>query len=67
MSLLAVVLFIPLIGFFAILFAPRNSKLAFAVALGATVATFISSLGLIGPVLANPAQFTSVVERLMDR
>jgi NADH-quinone oxidoreductase subunit M len=61
MSLLLAVLLIPLIGFFVVLFTPRESKASFAIALGASVAAFISSLGLIGPVLANGAQFSSVV------
>jgi NADH-quinone oxidoreductase subunit M len=63
MSLLAVVLLLPLIGFFAVLFAPRTKRTPFTIALSTTVLTFLVSLGLIGPVLANPARFTSVVDR----
>lgn len=61
MSLLFVVLIIPLIGFFAVLFTPRESKAAFGVAFVATLAAFIASLGLIAPVLANGAVFSSVL------
>jgi NADH-quinone oxidoreductase subunit M len=60
MSLLFWVLLIPLIGFFAVLFTPRESKALFGVAMGATVATFVASLGLIAPVTANGAAFSSV-------
>ncbi|HEX4748134.1 MAG TPA: NADH-quinone oxidoreductase subunit M [Bryobacteraceae bacterium] len=63
MSLLAFVLAIPLIGFFAVLFTPRESKTGFTVALGASIITFLASLGLIGAALANPASFSSVVNQ----
>jgi len=61
MSLLAITLALPLVGFFAVLFTPRTSKAPFSIALGATVLTFLCSLALIGPALANPVPFTSVV------
>lgn len=64
MSLLAVVLLLPLIGFFCVLLAPRASRMPFAVAFGFTVGTFLASLGLIGPALANPARFTSEINRI---
>jgi NADH-quinone oxidoreductase subunit M len=60
-SLALITLLIPLAGFFILLFLPRGSKAPFSVALFATLLAFIASLGLIGPVLANPAQFTSGV------
>jgi NADH-quinone oxidoreductase subunit M len=64
MSLLALVLFLPLIGFFFVLFTPRESKAAFYIALLATLATFLVSLGLLGPAIANPAQFGSGIDWL---
>jgi NADH-quinone oxidoreductase subunit M len=64
MSLLAVVLLLPLIGFFLVLFTPRDSKSPYAVALAATLLTFVFSLSLIGPAMANGAQFSSTVDSL---
>ncbi|MGA8026355.1 MAG: NADH-quinone oxidoreductase subunit M [Bryobacteraceae bacterium] len=64
MNLLSIALYLPLIGFFVLLFMPRESKAPFAVALITTIATFLASLGLIGPALANPAQFTSSVNSM---
>ena len=64
MSILAVVLLLPLIGFFLVLWAPRNSKLPFTVAFGTTLITFLTSLGLLGPALGSPARFTSEVNRI---
>ncbi len=61
MNLLWLTLFLPLIGFFFVLLTPRESKTPYYVALLATVVTFIVSLGLISPVSANGAQFTSVI------
>ncbi len=61
MSLLAITVALPLIGFFAVLFTRRNTNGPFLAALVATVATFLTSLGLIGPALANPAQFSSTI------
>src|SRR5579875_3027745 len=62
MSLLFIALILPLIGFFVILFTPRESKMPFYIALGITLITFFVSLGLIAPVFAGGAQFTSVVD-----
>lgn len=64
MSLLAVTLALPLLGFIAILCTPRNSKASFSIAFFTTLLTFLVSLGLLSPALANPAQFTSVVNAL---
>ncbi len=65
MNLLSLTLFLPLIGFFAVLFTPRDSKAPYAVALLTTVLTFFASLGLIGPVGGESgAQFTSVINRM---
>ncbi|MBV9765300.1 MAG: NADH-quinone oxidoreductase subunit M [Acidobacteriaceae bacterium] len=64
MNLLSLTLHLPLLGFLIVLFMPRESKAPFAVALITTVATFLISLGLIGPALANPAQFSSSVNSL---
>lgn len=61
MSLLAITLLLPLAGFFLVLLLPRDSKLPFGVALAVSVATFLASLGLIGPVMANGAALTSEV------
>jgi NADH-quinone oxidoreductase subunit M len=60
-SPLAIVLALPLIGFFAILFTPRESKVSFGIAFASTICAFFASLGLIAPVRANGAQFSSVV------
>ncbi|HEY7209925.1 MAG TPA: NADH-quinone oxidoreductase subunit M [Bryobacteraceae bacterium] len=64
MNLLGLVLFLPLIGFFVVLFAPRESKAPYYLALLATVATFLASLGLVAPATANGAQFSSVINTL---
>jgi NADH-quinone oxidoreductase subunit M len=64
MSLLGITLALPLIGFFLILFTPRDSKAPFSVALLASVVTFLTSLGLIGPAVKSPAQFTSSINSL---
>ncbi len=61
MSPLLIVLALPLIGFFAILFTPRESKVAFGIAFATTVCAFFASLGLIAPVFANGANFSSVI------
>lgn len=60
MNMLAPTLFLPLLGFFLVLFAPKG-RTPYLIALATTVVTFFSSLGLIGPVLASPAQLTSVI------
>jgi NADH-quinone oxidoreductase subunit M len=62
LNLLAVTLALPLVAFFILLFLPRESKLSPTVALSITVVTFLTSLGLIAPALANPAQFTSSLD-----
>jgi NADH-quinone oxidoreductase subunit M len=48
MNLLAILLLLPLLGFFALLFTPRNSSAPFLVALATSTLTFFASLGLIG-------------------
>jgi len=62
LNLLAITLLLPLIGFFVLLFLRRNSKVSFTVAFSITVAAFLTSLGLIGPAVATPAQFTSSLD-----
>jgi NADH-quinone oxidoreductase subunit M len=64
MNLLPITLFLPLIGFFFVLFTPRGSKSPYYIALLTTLVTFFASLGLIGPVGQNGAQFTSVIDRM---
>jgi len=64
MTPLLIILALPLLGFFAILFTPRESKVAFGIAFAASVCAFFASLGLIAPVLANGAQFSSVVNAI---
>lgn len=64
MNLLVITLFLPLLGFFAVLFTPRRSHTAFTVAFFASLLTFLVSLGLIGPALIDPAHFTSNVNSL---
>ncbi len=64
MSILGIVLLLPLIGFFLVLWAPTTSKLPFTIAFGTTIVTFLTSLGLIGPTVANAARFNSEVNRL---
>ncbi len=64
MSLLVLVLFLPLAGFFVLLFAPRESKAPYFIALLVTVATFLASLGMVGPAVEHGAQFTSVINTM---
>jgi NADH-quinone oxidoreductase subunit M len=64
MSLILVALLLPLIGFFLVLFTPRDSKAPYAVALVTSVVTFLLSLGLIAPAMLNGAQFSSVIESM---
>ena len=64
MSLLAVTLLLPLIGFIGVLFTPRNSRTSFTVAFFTSIVTFLVSLGLISSAVLTPAQFTSIVDRL---
>ena len=54
MTLLDVVLFLPLIGFLALVFAPKNDpQLARNLALGISLVIFVVSLGLAGPFLGS--------------
>lgn len=62
MSLLWIALLLPLIGFFVVLFAPRDSKAPYGIALITSLVTFLVSLGLIAPAIANGGQFNSVVD-----
>lgn len=62
MNLLLLTLFLPLAGFFALLFLPRQSKSGWPVALIFSLAAFVSSLGLIGPAFGLPAQESSAVD-----
>ncbi len=64
MNILGLTLFLPLIGFFLLLFTPRGSKAPYYVALLATVVTFLCSLGLIAPVAANGSQFASAINKM---
>ena len=61
MNLLAILLLLPLIGFFIAAFSPRDSKISYFVALGITLITFFASLGLIDPMTTNANHFTSVI------
>jgi NADH-quinone oxidoreductase subunit M len=60
---LALLLLLPLLGFFFILLLPRDSKSAFYIALTASIAAFLVSLGLIGPATADGGHFTSVINQ----
>ena len=62
MNWLPITLALPLIGFFFILFTQRESKSPYSIALLASVLTFLTSLGLIGPALENGASFSSVID-----
>src|SRR6185437_244136 len=64
MNILLLTLFLPLAGFVALLFLPRRSRSGWPVALIFSLATFVSSLGLIGPAFSLPAQQTSVVDTM---
>ena len=64
MNILLLTLFLPLAGFVALLFLPRRSRSGWPVALISSLATFVSSLGLIGPAFSLPAQQTSVVDTM---
>jgi NADH-quinone oxidoreductase subunit M len=61
-NLLLLTLFLPLAGFFLVLVLPRQSRVAFGVALLVTLGAFLTALGLIGPVLSNGVQFSSVID-----
>jgi NADH-quinone oxidoreductase subunit M len=62
MNPLAFALAIPLIGFFAVLLARRDSNTPFLIALTASVITFLASFGLIAPALVSPAHFSSTID-----
>ena len=62
MNLLAILLLIPLAGFFVAAASPRNSKVPYLVALATTLITFFASLGLIDPATSDPNHFTSVID-----
>jgi NADH-quinone oxidoreductase subunit M len=62
MSLLAILLLLPLAGFFLAAASPRDSKLPYLIALGTTIITFLASLGLIGPATSDPARFSSMID-----
>ena len=64
MNFLAIVLLLPLAGFFIVTAAPRTSKLPFYYALTTTLCTFFAALGLIAPALADGGHFTSVLDTL---
>jgi NADH-quinone oxidoreductase subunit M len=64
MSVLAVTLALPLIGFFIVLFTPRETKASYGVSFVASLVTFFTSLALIGPAVHNPAQFSSEANSL---
>ena len=56
MSLLLITLFLPLAGFIALQFLPKESKAAWSTALVFSVAAFLVSLGLIAPAAGLRAQ-----------
>jgi NADH-quinone oxidoreductase subunit M len=64
LNLLAITLALPLVGFFSLLFLPRESKAPPAIALLTTLISFLVSLALIAPAFRNPAQFTSSLDSL---
>lgn len=64
MSLLLIVLFLPLAGFFVLQFLPKESKAAWPTALVFSVAAFLVSLGLIAPAAESPTQQSSIVDTL---
>src|SRR5689334_5964523 len=64
MSLLLIVLFLPLAGFFVLQFLPKESKAAWFTALVFSIAAFLVSLGLIAPVAESPTQQSSIVDTL---
>ena len=64
MNLLGITLFLPLLGFFLLLFAPRRSRASFPIAIVTALLTFLCSLGLVHPAMANGAQFSSVINTL---
>jgi len=59
---LAITLLIPLVGFFIVTAAPRRSRLPFFYALVSSLATFLASLRLIRPALADAGRFSSQID-----
>ena len=57
MSLLDLVIFLPLIGFLAVLLAPVSEEMAKKLALAWALIVFLLSLGMIGTVLNSPKEF----------
>ncbi len=57
MSMLLIVLFLPLLGFFLLLALPKNSAAPSPLARGISLLTFVLSLGLIGAVYKSPIRF----------
>jgi NADH-quinone oxidoreductase subunit M len=64
MNLLLITLALPLAGFFVLQFLPKNSKAAWPTALVFSIVAFFTSLGLIGPASATPAQQSSAIDTL---
>ncbi len=64
MNILSITLIIPLIGFFLLLRLPKDSRAPFYVSFGASLVTFFTSLGLIGPALVNGANFSSGINSI---
>jgi NADH-quinone oxidoreductase subunit M len=63
-NLLELLLIFPAAGFLAVLFLPReNHSLIRNFALGVSLAAFLVSLGLIGPVLASPTALTAEINQ----
>ena len=62
MNLLAILLLLPLAGFFLTAAAPRDTKLPYLIALGSSLITFFASLGLIASANADPVHFTSTID-----
>lgn len=62
MSILLITLFLPLAGFFVLQFLPKDSKAAWPVTFAFSAASFLFSLGLIGPAAGSPSQQSSAVD-----
>ena len=62
MSMLLIVLFLPLLGFFLLLALPKNSAAPSPLARGISLLTFVLSLGLIGAVYKSPIGFSNVID-----
>jgi NADH-quinone oxidoreductase subunit M len=61
MNLLAILLLLPLAGFFIVAATPRESNTPYLIALATSLITFLASLGLIDPATSDAAHFTSVI------